>query len=98
MHDRLWSQELEERQGERWPVPWRWPGLPSLDGSAPRRLRHQHPAQSQSRRRPPAPRGLPHHQRPARLRKTWTGPYIKICSTSARDLQGWTNAYLSTCW
>ncbi|MGO8889662.1 MAG: hypothetical protein ACLP8X_30825 [Streptosporangiaceae bacterium] len=29
--------------------------------------------------------------------KTWTGPYIKICSTSARDLQGWTNAYLSTC-
>jgi hypothetical protein len=27
---------------------------------------------------------------------TWTGPYIKICSASARELQDWARANLST--
>lgn len=34
-----------------------------------------------------APRGLLHDQRPARG-KTWTGPYIKIYSSSARQFTG----------
>jgi hypothetical protein len=28
--------------------------------------------------------------------KTWTGPYIKICSASAGDLQDWARAHLSS--
>ena len=32
--------------------------------------------------------------RPARG-ATWTGPYIKICSASARELQDWARANLS---